>query len=105
MDRLWIKLAFCAMLFLISCEQETTFDENYVNAYRDILIVRELFSDTAQANPKVRDIIKKYGYNEATFARKFQELANQNDKFIIFLDSLKQSVSSIEYDSTKFRFD
>ena len=105
MAKILMMAILLSTLLLVSCEKETSFDENYVNAYRDILIVRELFSDTAVANPKVRNIIKEYGYNEASFAKKFQELASQNEKFIVFLDSLKQSVSNMQYDSTKFRFD
>jgi len=58
-----ISLWICCTLLLgilTQCDQGT--EDRFVRTYRDILIVRELYPDTAVANPKVREILRQNGH-------------------------------------------
>lgn len=64
-------------------------EERFIAAYRDILIVREMYPDTAVANPKVREILKQYGFTKEEFREIYFEMAKNPRRFQAILDSLR----------------
>lgn len=67
-------------------------DENFMNVYKEILIVREKFPDTSLANPKVRDIYLKYGYSEQSFRETYEHYAKTNPEHLLeMIDSVRSA--------------
>jgi hypothetical protein len=69
-------------------------------------MVREKFQDTAIANPKVREILKKYGYNDETFKEHSMELFSENpENFTKIIDSVKTKTERLlmEYGKEKLK--
>ncbi len=85
---------------LSSCSHSQEDKEKFINAYLDILIVRERFEDSLAANAEVVKVYDKYGFTEASFKDKFFELAEKPDEFIQVVDSIrslaKRKVKQIE---------
>lgn len=85
---------------LSSCNHTQEDKENFVNAYLDILIVREKFEDSLAANAEVMKVYDKYGFTEVSFRDKYFEFAEKPDEFIQVVDSIralaKRKVQEIE---------
>lgn len=90
MNNFFVLLILAILLF--SCSDNKKKEEKFLKTYKEILITRETITDTAVANKKIAEILKKYGYDEPTFRHDFMELARNSDKFRITLDSLRQSI-------------
>lgn len=77
-------------------------DEQFVALYTEILLTREQFPDTAQANPKVRALLQERGLSEAEFRQAFANYAAKPDEFRAMLDSARARARSIaEQERTK----
>jgi hypothetical protein len=77
------------LLLLSSCSDWNEDDDRFVNTYRDILAIRLMFPDTAEANPKIRKIIKRYGYTKESFKKAYFEYTKDPEKFRAMLDSAR----------------
>ena len=85
-----IIILFLLSLFMLSaCSDWNEDKDRFVNAYRDILAIRLMFPDTAVANPKVRKIIKRYGYTMESFKSAYFEFAKDPEQFRAMLDSAR----------------
>ncbi len=74
MNKLILMLSFVFVLF--GCQnQDDTKLSKYSEIYYNILLIREQYPDTAVANPKIIELLNKYGYNQKTF---------QDDSFELF---------------------
>ncbi|MCX8055349.1 MAG: hypothetical protein N3A67_06755, partial [Ignavibacteria bacterium] len=81
-----------SLLFFSSCSNNKEKQDKFLNAYREILLVRETIADSTEANKKVAQILKKYDYDEPTFRKDFFELVKNSDNFRALLDSLRNSI-------------
>lgn len=83
------------ILIIMACNNSKEKATNYTNAYYEVLITRESISDTAKANPIVRDILKKYGYTEPDFRAESIKLFNDDPKgFTKIIDSVRKRAES-----------
>lgn len=83
-------------LALGSCSSGwTEEDEQFVQTYTEILIVRERVPDTAVANPQVRDIIRNNGYTWESFQQEFADYTQEAEKFRRMLDSARNRAQRI----------
>jgi len=80
------------LLILSSCnEQEDPQIYKYSEIYYNILLIREKFADTAVANPKVNELLAKYGYNQKTFQTESFELFEKDKAlFTKMIDSVRR---------------
>lgn len=93
-DYFMMKILTNAIIFLTlaslwACSDSEEERMRFANAYKDILITRELHADTLKANAEVKKIIRKYGYTDAEFKNKFFEYAQDRNEFIRLLDSIR----------------
>jgi len=89
-------------ILIISCnEKSQEFDEKFINTYRDILVVRGKEPDSSKANKLVADILNENGYTHKSFADEYMTLAKDNDRFITFLDSLRNSIITLKNEQDK----
>ncbi|MDW8074813.1 MAG: hypothetical protein RMK00_03455 [Bacteroidota bacterium] len=81
----YITLAAC-LAVLSSC---TEGDERFRDAYTDVLVVRMTEEDSAAAQRKVMEALRRHGYTEQDFRKEFFERANQPYKLRALIDSAR----------------
>jgi hypothetical protein len=64
--------------------------DNFINTYKEILIIREQYSDTAQANPLIKKSIKKHGFTNDGFKQAYFSYAQNSKEFLVMLDSARE---------------
>lgn len=67
-------------------------EEKLIDIYKEILKTRESEVDVELANKKVNEILKKSGLSQQSFAEEVFALTKNNKEFIVFLDSLRQTI-------------
>lgn len=87
-----IILIISILIVLSSCdEQDDPQIYQYSEIYYNILLIREKFADTAIANPKVNELLSKYGYNQKTFQTESFELFEKDKAlFTKMIDSVRR---------------
>jgi hypothetical protein len=87
----------CALFVLHSCGGAwSEADDNFVQAYTEILIAREQYAhDSAQANAKVRDILANHRFSESSFRLYFQKLAQKPERLRQMLDTARNRAKRI----------
>ncbi len=89
----YMKYLFCFLIILIvACTNEKEERDRFLTTYKEILYVRETVTDSLEANSQVLAVMEKYGYSEEQFRKKYFELAQNPEKFIELLDSLRQLI-------------
>ena len=100
--KLFMKISiffFLTFIILISCSDNAN-KERFINAYKDVLILRLMYPDRTVANPKVNKRLENYGYTKASFARKFEEYGSNGDEFRKMIDTAR---SRARRDYIKYR--
>lgn len=87
-----ILICLISINTLSSCSDNHNFDEKTVKIYKEILVTREMFPDTAIGNPKVKEIFKKFDVSEPEFRHNMEEMAKDKEGFLKLLDSLRSSI-------------
>lgn len=79
--------------FFVSCGIFKDKKEHFAETYRQVLINRELVSDSLTASRKMLEILQQNGYDIDTFREEFSELAkNDPTGFTQMLDTMRVSV-------------
>lgn len=68
-------ILFAASIIIFSCNDNVDIDK-FSKVYTQILVVRELNSDSLTANQHVQKIIADNGYTMASFQKEFESLSN-----------------------------
>lgn len=89
---------------LASCSKWSSDKENFVNAYKDIILVRATVADSAKANRDVEKIYKKYNYTKESFKRAYFIYAANQKEFLEMLDSARIRKEREIRDLQKSRF-
>jgi hypothetical protein len=84
-----------------SCSRRIADEEAFIKTYTEIIITREQFPDTAQANAKVAAILKQSGFTEASFRQHFQDLAQKPEFLRQVLDSARTRARRIGEEEQK----
>lgn len=98
-----IVLAIIILIsFLSSCNTEKEIDPNFIDTYKNILVVRERFvDDSLTAARKVDSVMKAHNYTEPEFKEDYFMYAKEyNKQFVNAIDSLRDMVRE-QYDSLK----
>ncbi|MFP4370311.1 MAG: hypothetical protein ACLFR2_12095 [Candidatus Kapaibacterium sp.] len=86
----------------LSCSTEKT-ERKFVEVYKDIIIAREMISDSTKANKVVDSILNSHGMNEAEFRQKYFELSSDRKKFVKMIDSARalanKEIERIKYEA------
>ena len=90
--RLWntLKVIMIMSLFLLSCSKWDKDKDRFTETYKEILIVRNKVSDSAQANVDVNKIIKKYGYSKESFRDTYFKYFSNYETYKIISDSAQK---------------
>jgi hypothetical protein len=88
MKKLFI-LIFLSIIFIISCSDSKEQKERFIKTYKEILIARERFSDTAIANTEVRKAFRRHNYSEQTFFEDWQHYTSNPKEFLVMMDTIR----------------
>ena len=78
--------------FSNSCDFFEDDKENFIEAYKNILIVREQFKkDSNQAQKMINGIYEEFGYTLESFKEEYFEIAQEHPKlFYSIIDSIRE---------------
>lgn len=82
-----------AAFILVGCSNSDN-KAKLLNVYKEILIAREKFQDSIQANQEVQKVLKKNGYSENQFRNEIFRLAQSEKDFLKTIDSLRNYVKN-----------
>lgn len=78
------------LLFLITaCSTEDKEKNKFMDTYMSILIARETFIDSVQANNAVQMVLKKNGYTEKTFFQVWKQYTANPKEFNNMMDTIR----------------
>lgn len=94
--------ALIVILLFVSCSgDKDSPDERFIETYKEVLVVREMYPmDTSKANKKVDSIFQANDYTESEFRKDYFNYAKNSKTFVKMIDSLRKSIK-FEYDSLK----
>jgi hypothetical protein len=100
-----VRVVFALVIFIVvvtSCESKKEIDPNFIDTYKNILIMRERFvDDSLTAARKVDSVMKSHNYTEPKFREDYFLYAKEyNQQFINAIDSLRDMVRE-QHDSLK----
>lgn len=87
-----ILLIILSLTFAVSCSDNNESETKFFKTYREILVAREMYQDSSEANLKVEQIIQENGYTQQSFRQTFFELAEDKNRFTKMIDSVRNSI-------------
>jgi hypothetical protein len=88
------RIIFAALIFFVllqvSCSDYWQDRDRFMTTYKEILIVREMYADTATANAEVKKIFRKNNYTEKAFLEEWKEFTENPQEFIIMMDTIRE---------------
>ena len=89
MDRQRIHTGLiCAALLLGACKPSVTPDPAFVRTYATVLITRESFNDSTQAQQAVRDSLRAHGTSVQEFETTLRTISDDPDRYRALMDSV-----------------
>lgn len=89
------NLVFLFLVFvMLGCDYFKDDEENFIDAYKSILFVREKYKkDSVRAENEILKIYNKYGFTQQSFKEEFFEIAHEDTRrFYDLLDSIREKV-------------
>ncbi|TAE28185.1 MAG: hypothetical protein EAZ92_08360 [Candidatus Kapaibacterium sp.] len=93
MKRILLGIVLCCAL--AACSRWSNDDEIFMQTYTEVIIAREQFLDSNQANKRVAEVLKQHGFTEFSFRQRFQELAGKPERLRQILDSARNRARRI----------
>lgn len=87
-----IIISMVLLFSLLACTDDSAKEKQFIKTYKEILVARESFPDSAIANRKVEEIIKKNGFTQNSFKDAFFDLSQDKIRFTKLIDSLRTSI-------------
>ncbi len=82
-----------SFLFISSCDYFEDDNEDFINAYQKILIIREKYQNDSlkdKANSEIQKVYKEFGFTPESFKIQYFKIARQNPKqFYELVDSIR----------------
>lgn len=83
----YIYLLFTLVL-VVSCNKNTD-KEKFMSAYKDVLIIRLMYPDSAMANKKVNAKLQSMGFDKISFAAQFEKYSKDGPEFRKMMDTVR----------------
>lgn len=81
-------------ILFVACSEKKNDNQEFIDTYKEVLLIREAESDTSRANKMVQDALEKRGYTLDKFKDEFFKLADEDKSFIKVIDSLRNTINS-----------
>lgn len=76
-------------VLMSGCSDNKVDEQRFFKVYEEVLQIRSQYEDTAVANPKVKELLKKNNYTNEQFKEEFLELSKNSEVFLRKLDSIR----------------
>jgi hypothetical protein len=88
----FIKLLplFLIVSFSYSCSFFEDDKEKFTETYREILIIREMYKDSARVNKEIEKLFEKNGYNWQSFDEEYNQFKVNPEVFMEIMDSVRE---------------
>lgn len=83
------------MLFTLMACSKSNDKEHFAETYKNILIAREMGTDSIATNQQVNKILLDAGYTEKEFRQEFMEYAKDRQAFVQFLSEIKAKADAV----------
>lgn len=90
MKSIKILLLFLMALISYSCSFFEDDKEKFTETYREILIIREMYRDSARVNKEIGKLFEKNGYDWQSFDEEYNQLKDNPDVFMEIMDSVRE---------------
>lgn len=80
-------ILYFSLLLFLSCGNSEEEKSRFINAQKEILILRAIYPDTAIANPKILKVYEKFGFTKESFREKYFEYTRNPEEFLRIQDS------------------
>ncbi|MGE5479332.1 MAG: hypothetical protein ACM3U1_02785 [Chloroflexota bacterium] len=81
------------VVIVVACADANRDRERFMRIYQEVLIARELHSDSLRAEEEVQKILQKNGFTEQSFREEFIKFAQDKDDFIRMMDTIRNRAS------------
>lgn len=87
-------LILITSFIVLGCDYFRDSEENFVDAYKNILVAREKYkNDSLKAEKQIKKIYDEYGYTQESFKEEFFNIAHKDTRrFYDLLDSIREKV-------------
>ena len=96
-----ILIITMSTILFISCDIFEDDYDDFINAYKNILVIREKFkNDSVKAEQEIQSIYEEFGFTAESFKEEYFNLANEKPRrFYELIDSIRESAKRelIEY--------
>lgn len=87
-----MKLFVIILFIAVGCADTASPDHRLIQAYSDVVVVRELYADSGVVRHKNDSILKSYGYDSAAFASELQSMSRTPQLLKTFFDSVSAAL-------------
>ncbi len=64
--------------------------EKFIETYREILIIRELYPDSAKAGKEIDKLYESNGYDRESFIDDYTDFKSNPEEFMAIMDSVRE---------------
>lgn len=88
-----MRLFIVILTLAVGCTETETPNPRLVDAYSDIVVVREMYADSAVVKHKNDSILKTYGYDSTGFASNLRSMSRTPLLLKTFFDSVSAALA------------
>ncbi len=85
-----ILLPLISFLMLWSCSFFEKDKVKFIDTYREILIIREMYTDSARVNKEIVKLFDKYSYDWDSFTEDYNSYKEDPQVFMEIMDSVRE---------------
>ncbi|MBI2793740.1 MAG: hypothetical protein HYX66_03705 [Ignavibacteria bacterium] len=87
-----MRFTVIILFIAVGCTETASPDHRLVQAYSDVVVVRELYADSGIVKQKNDSILKSYGYDSAGFSSELQNMSRTPQLLKSFFDSVSAAL-------------
>ena len=78
------------LIIFISCSDPLGKKEKFIETYKEVLIAREMFSDSTKLEQELKKVYNEHGYNyESDFNEDFNSYKKDMNEFLEIVDTVR----------------
>lgn len=90
MNKVSILIAAILLTIIHSCSFFEKDKEKFIDTYREIVIIREMYTDTSKVNKEINKLFEKNGYDWDSFTDDYYSFVENPQEFLEIMDSVRE---------------
>jgi hypothetical protein len=83
-------ITLISVLILYSCSFFEDDKDKFIETYRELLIIREMYKDTSRVNKEIGKLFEKNGYDWNSFTEEYNSYKEKPETFMQIMDSVRE---------------